>query len=380
MNKKEYRNEGLDFRRLSLYFKTRIWIVLLLAVIGGGLGALTYQVVKSVYMPIEYKAESKLYIVFATDPTGEVYQYYNGYTWNDLIHSDMIMDCIMVFAPDYDKDEIREWIEASIISDIRVLTVTVKGDNEKEVREIQYAVEQGLVAYSVIADQLFSVTTIRSVAPERVYWEDRTVSSGIIGAVIFALCTFAFYFVGFITDDAIYVQSDLEKRYGYKALGVMPRSQKGLQPYFQELKAGILHEVMSSRKFVFVDLDDHCDLKAQDFERMLNWQEGGSLDNFKDVSGQMLWHIMDEEDDGLFLSESKEKEWLIYPFNSEGMCEESAELIRNVGGIFILIPFGVGAASRKLERVLTFLKNQDLNVYGIIISDADEDYLMRYFT
>ena len=36
-------------------------------------------------------------------------------------------------------------------------------------------------------------------------------------------------------------------------------------------------------------------------------------------------------------------------------------------------------ASRKTERVLSLLKNQDCNILGAIISEADEEYLNRYF-
>ena len=72
--KEGYRGEGVDLKRLTLYFQKRIWIVILLAVIGAGLGALIYQMVKSVSMPVEYQAVSKLYISFAYDETGEIYE------------------------------------------------------------------------------------------------------------------------------------------------------------------------------------------------------------------------------------------------------------------------------------------------------------------
>ena len=60
-------DEALDFRRLILYFRKRIWIVLLMAVIGGAIGALGYQVIRSINMPVEYQATSKLYIRFNVD-------------------------------------------------------------------------------------------------------------------------------------------------------------------------------------------------------------------------------------------------------------------------------------------------------------------------
>lgn len=380
MNTSLHRNEGLDFKRLGLYFKKRIWIVLLVAILGGGLGALTYQVVKSIKMPVEYQAVSKMYIMFNSDENGDVYQYYNGYTWNDLIDSDTIINCILVFLPGYDEEEVRKATEATIISDIRLLTITVTGDNEKSVREIQSAVESGLIAYSVVAEELKSVTTVRTIPPYRVYWEDRTTNSFILGSTILGIITFVIYFFGFIVDDSIYVQSDLEKRYDIKALGIMPRSQKGLQPYMQELKANLYYEAKEAKRLIFIDIDDHCDLRAMDFEKMLNWQEGGVLDGDDSNVGDLVWHVRDEDEDDELIEVEKEKEWAIISYNSENINSAACENIRKSGGVIILVPFGSAAAARKLERVVTILNNQELKIKGIIISEADEEYLMRYYS
>jgi len=372
MKPNNFMNEGLDFKRLSLYFKKKIWIVLLMFVIGAFLGAIGYQVIRSVTMPVEYKAVSKLYIKFNADETGEVYQYYNGYTWNELLDTDPVMECIMAYLPNYSSSQVSESTVAEIISDIRLLTVTVTGDNEKQVREIQSAVENGLTIYAINSDELQSIKTIRTIAPERVYWKNKTPATALLFAIIFGLVTFFIFFFSFVIDDAIYVQSDLEKRYKYKALGVMPRSQKGLQPYLQELKANILYTLRDTKKLYFIDIDEHADLRAQDLERILNYQEGGSL---KD----MVWHIVDDEDDDL-LGDDREKEWTICPVNSESIDDTKLTELRNAKGVIIMVPFGEEWASRKLERTVSLLVNQEVNIHGMVITDADEEYLMRYYS
>lgn len=380
MNKSEFRSEGLDLRRLGLFFQKRIWIVLLMVLIGGGLGALTYQVVRSVKMPIEYQAVSKMYVRFNLDEKGQVYQYYNGYTWNELLDSDPIMECIMGYLPGYDSDYVMESTKAEILSDIRLLTVTVTADNEKTAREIQKAVESGLAGYATLENDLRSITTIKSTPPTRIFWVDRTTTSMVVGAVLFGLISFMYFFFRYILDEAVYVQSDLEKRYSYKALGIMPRNQKGLQPYLQELKAGILFEMKDQRTLTFIDIDDHCDLRAHDMERIMNWEEGGMLDGLEDVSGGLVWHISEENEDALLFDTEEEKEWLIVPMNSDEIDAQKCEAIRKTKGVFIMVPFGVASAARKLERVITLIKNQELNILGIIITEADEEYLGRYFS
>lgn len=373
-------NEGVDLKRLMLYFQKRIWFILLLTALGAGIGALVYQVVRSLNMPVEYEAVSKLYISFEHDETGETYQYYNGYTWNELLDSEPVLNCIMNYLPGYNKPTVVNATKAEILSDIRLLTVTVTGNNEKFTREVQNAVQSGLWDYAQSAEELRSITTIRQLAPQRIYWTDRTLVSALTGALILGVVGIMAYSFGFIFNDAIFVQSDIEKRYPYKALGIMTRNQKGLQPYNQELKADLLYALGDNRTLILIDMENHGELRAQDMEKLLNWQEGGRLGDDEDEFGQITWHISGiSEDEELIFDEEKTGEWTIIPLNEVRLGEKECAIIRECGGAVILVPFGVNNASKKLERVLTLLKNQELVVYGIVIDEADEEYLNRYF-
>ncbi|MCR4787260.1 MAG: hypothetical protein K5888_01620 [Lachnospiraceae bacterium] len=374
-----YRKEGIDLKRFGLYLQRRIWIIIVLTILGFGVGALTYQIVRSINMPIEYKAVSKLYISFNVDENGDVYQYYNGYTWDELMDADPVMECIMTYLPGYNPAPVREATKAEILSDVRLLTVTVTGNTEKFVREVQAAVQDGLTLYATTTDELRAIYTIRSISPERVYWENKTMVSGISGAIIFGIVTLMAYLFGYVLNETICVQSDLEKRFPIKALGIMTRNQKGLQPYNQELKANLLYLLSEKKSLVFIDIDDHAELRGADMEKILNWKEGGQLGGDGRVSGELVWHVRSEEDEDDWFADEKEKEWKIYPLNESELTDRECEFIRRMGGVIILIPFGVGNASRKTERVLSLLKNQDCNVLGAVISEADEEYLNRYF-
>lgn len=380
MNNDGYRKERLDFKRFTLSLQKKIWLVLLLCIVGAGIGALSYQVVRALHMPVEYEATSKLYIQFNADETGQVYQYYNGYTWNELLDSEPIMECIMGYLIGYDQDEVRAATSADILSDIRLLTVTIKGSNEKFVREVQSAVENGLTIYATLSPELRSVATIRTIAPDRVYWTDYTFRSALLGGIIFGIITFFVFCILYIMDDGIYVQTDIEKRFEYKSLGTMCKNQKGLQPYLKELRANLYHVLEEKRSLVFIDTDEHAPLRAQDFERILNWQEGGALDGVSDAVGELVWHVKEEDEDEDLFQNDEIKEWTIVPLNSQNISDNECELIRNAGGVVILVPFGQQAAPRKLERVLSLMKTQDINVYGLVISEADEEYLNRYYS
>ena len=221
--------------------------------------------------------------------------------------------------------------------------------------------------------------TIRSDMPKRIYWSDDTTKVLIAGAVLFGLVSFFVFGFMYVLDDGVYVQADVERRYPYKALGIMTRNQKGLQPFVRELKADLLYVMGDSRDMLLLDMDNHGELRQADMDKLLNWEEGGTLGGDKDIGGELVWHVRkedeDEEDEDIL---PEPKEWKITVFNESDMGEEQCAAIRKNGGVILLIPFG-NDVSRKTERMLSFLKNQDCNVYGIIVTEADEEYLNRYF-
>lgn len=371
----EYLNEGMDLKRLALYLQKKLWLVVMLAILGAACGGIIYQVVRSMKMPVEYESVSKLYISFGHDDSGEVYQYYNGYTWNDLIDADPILDIVMSALPGYDKKQVREASTAEILSDIRLLTITVKGDNEKFVREIRNAMENGLREYARISEELNQIVIIRSGAPERVYWDDRTTEACVTGAVILGILALLVIGFSYVLDESVYVQEDVEKKYACKALGILTRNQKGLEPYARELK-GNLHYLMGDRRtFAILDMDNHGDTRKLELERLLNREDADGLFGSRVMKREedFSWNVAGEEE-----SQEPKGEWEILSFNENVLSEEECRKIREAGGVILLLPFG-NDTGRKTSRILSFLKNQDCPVLGMIIAQADEEFLNRYF-
>ena len=370
----EYRNREMDLKRLVLYFQKRIWLIIMLVVLGATAGGIIYQMVHSMKMPVEYQAVSKLYISFGHDESGEVYQYYNGYTWNDLLDTDPIMELVMVHLPGYEKEQVRESTTAEILSDIRLLTITVRGEDEKFVREIDRAVEDGLKEFARESEELEQIKVIRAGVPERVYWDDRTTSACVTGAVILGLISIFVIGINYALDEAMYVQEDIEKKYGVKALGILTRSQKGLEPYARELKANIRYAVGEKKAFAIVDMGDHADLRGGELERLLNRE---MLEVF---SGG---HARDEEDFGWDFAKEEEEQlppgdWKVTAFGENVLSEDECRQIREIGGVILLLPFGVDVG-RKTSRILSLLRNQDCPVIGMVIAQADEEFLNRYY-
>lgn len=370
----EYLNRGMDLKRLALYLQKKLWLVVMLAILGATCGGVIYQVVRAMKMPVEYEAVSKLYISFGHDESGEVYQYYNGYTWNDLLDSDPILDIVMTALPGYEKDQVLEATTAEILSDIRLLTITVKGDNEKFVREIRNAVENGLREYARVSEELDQIMVIRSGAPERVYWDDRTTTACVAGAVILGVLALLIIGFGYALDESVYVQEDVEKKFGQRALGILTRNQKGLQPYARELKANLHYLLGDKKTFAILDMDNHADMRKLELERLLNREDtDGFGSNLVRMEEEFSWSTPDEEESG-----EPKGEWEVVAFNENIFAEDECRKIRECGGVIVLLPFGTDAG-RRTSRILSFLKNQDCQVLGMIIAQADEEFLNRYF-
>lgn len=369
----EYRKRGMDLRRLYLCFQGKIWLLVMLTVMGAVLGGVTYQVVRAMRMPITYEGVSKLYISFGVDESGEVYQYYNGYTWNDLLDTDPILDRIMAYVPEgYSREAVQEATEAEILSDIRLLTITVNGSTEKFVREIQEAVEEGLVDYARDSEELKRIEVIRTDDPVRVYWNSRAVTACIVGAVLFAVISCLIMAFIYVLDDSIYVQRDAEKKYPYKALGMLMRKQSGLQPYARELQANFSYLLKDKKKFAMIDMGDHSDLRRLELELVLNAGEDEFVGGDGEAGG-LTWTLPKDPK-----KEKTGEEWEAVPFNESALSEKELQRIRELNGAVILVPFGEDV-SRRIDRVLSLLGNQDCPVLGMVIAQADEDFLNRYY-
>lgn len=368
----EAMKQAMDLKRLVLCLQNKMWLFLMLTVVGGALGGGIYQMAKAMRMPITYEAVSKLYISFGIDESGEVYQYYNGYTWNDLLDTDPIVTCIEKYMPqEYSREDLIGATQAEILSDIRLLTITVQGSTEKFVRELQAAVESGLVDYGRESEELKRIEVIRTEEPVRAYWDDKTMTACIVGAVLFAVVTAFVIVIMYVLDESVYVSMDIEKKYAVKGLGVMPRNQKGLQPYARELQANISYALEGKRKFALLDMENHGDLRSQELEKLINADENEFVGGDGEMGG-LTWTVPRPEGE-----EKREGDIEILPMNESAISIEECRIIREVG-VVILLPFGVDLG-RKTARILNFLKNQDCPVLGMVISQADEDFLNSYY-
>lgn len=213
MREIRYADAGMDMKKLMLSFIGKIWLVCLAAVMGALAGGVIYTVSHVVpESEREYQATAKVYLDFAVDETGEVYQEYNGYTWNDLMATDPILDVTMSYLPDdYTREEVTSATKAEILSDLRLLTITITTHEQDRSDAILHATGQALTERGEAAKEFTGIEVIQTTDAQLVAADDRTVQAAIVGlvmAVALLLLGMMYYYV---LDDRILVASDLRK-------------------------------------------------------------------------------------------------------------------------------------------------------------------------
>ncbi len=221
MTRKEWMNEGIDLRLEALLLKKKcIWLIV--GLVGGAvLAAGLYFLTHVVYAPArEYEAVSKLYLTFATDENGDAYQYYNGYTWNDLMQTEPIMDPILQKASAFDASDVEKSVKADILSDIRVLTLTVRSHDQNLTDTVIRAAEDSVVAFGDSMREFTKIEVIDHGHAALVIAENETFRAAAAGGVIGLIA--AFLILAFLRtiDPAVYVPSDFEKLFGIPVLNV----------------------------------------------------------------------------------------------------------------------------------------------------------------
>lgn len=209
----KYANAGMDMKKLLLCFIGKIWMVLLAALLGAVLGGGAYAVSRVVpESKREYQAMSKIYLDFAADETGEVYQAYNGYTWNDLMATDPILDVTMQYLPeDYTREEVAAAVKAEILSDLRLLTITVTTHDAGRCEQILQAAGQSLVERGNTAREFRRIEVIQTTETKPVVADARWIQAITAGAALAAVLTLLGMFLCYVLDDRIMVASDLRQ-------------------------------------------------------------------------------------------------------------------------------------------------------------------------
>lgn len=316
----KYADAGMDMKKLVLCLMNKCWLVLVAALAGAITGGLLYTAASVVpEAEREYRAVSKLYLDFAADATGEVYQAYNGYTWNDLMKTDPILDRTMAnLAEPCDREEVAKATQAEILSDLRLLTITITTHDIKKTDVILAATDAALEEYGEAAKEFIQIETIETTPAKLVTADSRLVQAVVLGMVIALVVMLFAMLLYYVTDDRIFVAGDIRPVTELPFLGY--QFGKDVKNVFQ-----------------------------QDYEKNL-----------------------------AYFQEKYENLGTVILVQGQSLPAEKLQEMRDWKGMVVSLPYGK-VHGTYLAYQLEQLKIQDCKVVGVTISEPEEKLLRRYY-
>lgn len=388
MENQRYMQEGLDVKRILLLFQKKIWMAAAAAAAGALLFGGVYLLIHVFFAPErEFESVSKLYLNFNCDPQDFNELTYNGYTWNDLMATDPILDVTMEALPEgTDRDMVIAATKAEILSDIRLLTITVTTNEAERTAQIMEATQKSLVHLGE-TDRLFdSIEVYSTVEPRQIVWDNRTANAAATGAVagfFVSLLFLAFYYV---MDDSVYVARDVEKRYGIPVIGILTAGRDGQEqePYGREFAANYAYLCRDAGTVAVAALDTVTDAEAAARVMEDAADKGSVPEGKREMRGAERMPEAVQDADGR-VKPGRQNDSAggnrLPQLRVAGSVEEGEEVyrkIRETDGVVLTVRFG-GGNGKRLERALGNLGKQDCKILGIVLLNADEKFLRQYY-
>ena len=363
----QHANESMNWRSFLLRYRRMIWLVPLAAVAGALLGALIYGVIwLSMSGQRQYQQTSKYYLTFGYEENGEVADYYNAYTWNDLIFSiTSISDVIEDELPDgVTIEDAQEAIEADILSDVRVLTITVTHADPDAVQQMTNAVEDALVRYGANAVQFTSIDFLSSSEVEAVVISDRTRNAVLLGAVLGFLAAAVWLWLRELLDDGIYVPEDAVRRYGIPVRVILPAEGTQLPDFLLRENNEALSAMAGTGR-----VSASAEVPQEASQDVAPTQASPGQPRAESRDGAPVVRLVCEED----TLAQEAADILTGQYGVKASASENAE-----GAIFLVIPFGRANGTRTEHRI-EHLRAGGREVSGIVLTGADGRFLAQYY-
>lgn len=326
-----------DRRKIFFLIVNRFWVILIGAVIGAVLAVAMRIADKLVLEDTDkYMAESTVYLVFAEGKL-EDEQYYNAYTWGQLMSTDKILGYTMsLLGDDYSKEYVEKAVTAEILADVRVMTVTVITENSEKTNAIMDATLASLAHFPQEVD------TFDSIEPwevnEAVYVEPdlQLLRFGAVGAVCGFLLSLLWVWLRALLSDSICTSEEFFARYGIPVIALYNKNYELIfENEAKENYSKLFHDASAlSCKVGLISLDEL----------------GGDIDFPFDVLRYEYNRI--ESDDYRDLRERKDN--------------------------ILIIRWGKPNGNL-ISHALEQLRVQEIKITAAIICGVREDYLKRYY-
>lgn len=340
--------QHMDWKKIWLLYKNKIWLILFFTVAAAAMAAGVYKVACALSQDgPDYRVSSDYYLYFNLEEYPDGVDFYNAYTWDTILRDDPLVDAALEVLPeDYTKEEIRESVTGEMLGDYRILTVHATHPVPERAEAIAKAYIHALETFPERIDIFDHIEIWSQGECEPVKEKDLSPNIALIAGVIGILLAGFGCAIGYVLDDSIYVEKDYTSRFEGAFLGTMTEKESDLcKQEIGENMEFLLPET-SGYYLVFMNMKNHTDkyTKKEKQEEILK--------RIRSISSKVS---------GSLTLQGKDPEHL-----------------RNSNGAILMIPWG-GRNGNEIEKTLAFLKKQNCHLAGVIVYDADERFLKKYY-
>lgn len=233
----DFMKEEFDWKRFLLLNRKNVWKICLTAILGALLcGAVYWLWVNLINQSQLYQSRVLYAITFDQEQVGDIHDFYNDYTWNDILDTDQIAGEAAMLLEGITQEEIAEAANIPTMSDIKYIWVEVEWTNPQTAEQIQEALGIALIAFAKRTDGFQKIEIWDQPPTQEVNGKNYTSRVLIAGFVVFGIIGILVICYRSAMDDSVYTEAELERRFGILVAGTLLAGKRQEQQKEAELK------------------------------------------------------------------------------------------------------------------------------------------------
>lgn len=346
MKDEKFWREGMDGKRFALCSFRRLWLLAAAGMLGAAVSAGLYLLVTVVLAgPPEYQVFSQYRIYFDSEKYGEIQDYYNAYTWGEIMKTDEVVDYVMEALPDgITKEQVKASVSVGAMNDVKIMPLTITTQDAALSETIAKAYVYGLDRFGRSIEGLNGMDCWLLEDAKQVPRGTKAGNAALLGLLLGAAAGFFVWLIYYCLDDSIYLEADFENRYGIPVLGIL--TEKGDVSLRKELETALAVRLKGRERICVVDAARAAGRK------------GLSLAGSRPEAGPVI--------------NGPEWEECFWPFD-----EEAVERMKQ-SSVLLLLPWGRGSG-RMAGRLVSRLEKLQAPALGAVIYGAKDGFLRSYY-
>lgn len=343
-----YGREPLNTRLFVLQLFKKSPVILLAGLLGALFVGGPYFLAKVTFGPAkEYEAVTDFYIDYALQADGTQYTYINSATWDQLLKDDVFTDRILFHmagekGAGITKEELRGYLSATVLSDWRITTTTVRTGDPALTMEIEKGLLQAMFDFGDRQKEIAEIRILQE--PEEaslVAVDVRTFRACMVGTAAFVFVTVLYLCLYYALDEGIHIPETFERRYGIPMLGTV-RSKE----------LSVLAKKLLPGKTALLTADRGVDPRQAQKVLLEKGIETEEAFGMEDLCGRQA-EVSDRE------------------VQAEGMK-------RLAGKEILLLVKAAAHNGKQIEKTLDFCRKCGLDVTAALLWEADEKLIKAY--